>query len=299
MSSLDDPALVRRAKALLPPQAKHVAGAAIRLATTASAPLRPGPDLLVVGAKRSGTTFAWSALLDHPQVMACVPAAQHVKSPHWFTRHRDRSEAWYRGHFPTAAAKRRHVAAHGAALTVEADPMYLWDPRVASHARAVLPDARVVVLLRDPVDRACSHHRERTKAGVESLTLAEALAAEAGRTAGELERMAEHPSYDARALDWYSYRARGEYAPQVARWIAAYGTDRVLVLRSEDMYADPVATLGRIQDFAGLERRAPASTRRNTAPGARIDPGLAAELRAHYEPHNKELARLLGTPVWW
>lgn len=299
MSSLDDSALVRRAKAAVPAPAKRAAGAGIRASGAATSALRPGPDLLVVGAKRSGTTFLWSALLDHPQVMPTVPAAQHVKSPHWFTRHRGLPEAWYRGHFPTTLARRRHAAAHGAAVTVEADPLYLWDPRVATDARALLPGARVVVLLRDPVDRAYSHYRERTKAGVEGVDFARALEVEGARLAGEPERMAADRSYYARAWDWYSYRARGEYAPQVARWLEAYGEERVLVLRSEDLYADPAATLARVQDFAGLQRRAPGSTRRNTAPGSDVDPEVAAALRDHFEPHNKELARLLGTPVWW
>lgn len=105
--------------------------------------------------------------------------------------------------------------------------------------------------------------------------------------------------YHARAWDWYSYRSRGEYAPQVARWLDAYGPDRVLVMRSEDMYANPSATVARVQDFVGLERCEPRSTRRNAAPGSGIDADSAADLRRHFGQHNKELARLLGTPVWW
>ncbi|MFW6774493.1 sulfotransferase family protein [Nocardioides sp. CPCC 205120] len=299
MSSLDDSTALRRAKSLVPQPAKQAVGTAVRLGGTATAAWRPGPDVLVVGAKRSGTTFLWSALLSHPQVLPLLPAAQHVKSPHWFTRHADRSEAWYRGHFPTTATRRRHALRHGAALAVEADPAYLFDPRVATRAHQVLPDACIVVLLRDPVERAYSHYRERVKAGVESLGFAEALAAEPGRLAGERERLAADPTYHPRALDWYSYRARGEYADQVAAWLEAYGPDRVLVLRSEDMYADPAAALGRVQDHVGLDRRPPASTRRNRAPGDALPAGPAEELRAHYEPHTKELARLLGTEVWW
>ncbi|MDQ1104572.1 sulfotransferase family protein [Nocardioides zeae] len=301
MSSLDDTRLVRRAKDLVPAPAKAGAAGLVRLAGQATAPLRPGPDLLVVGAKRSGTTFLWSSLLAHPQVLPLVPAAQHIKSPHWFTRHAGRPESWYRGHFPTQQTRRRHAARTGGAFTVEADPLLLHDPRAAGRARAVLPDARVVVLLRDPVARAHSHYRERVKAGVEGLGFPEALAAEAGRTAGELDRLRERPAYYARAWDWYAYRARGEYAGPVAAWTAAYGEDRVLVLRSEDLYADPTGTLRRVTDFAGMDPVAagPSSTRRNRAPGVDLDGDVAEELRAHYEPHNKDLARQLGTEIWW
>ncbi|MDT9594393.1 sulfotransferase [Nocardioides zeae] len=298
MSSLDDSGVLRRAKALAPRPVKRAVGAGVRLGGAATAALRPGPDLLVVGAKRSGTTFLWSALLAHPQVMPMLPAAQHIKSPHWFTRHQGMPEAWYRGHFPTVAARERHRARHGGAFTVEADPLYLWDPRVAERARHAVPDARVVVLLRDPVARAHSHYRERVKAGVERLDFLAALDAEDARLAGEPERMAD-ARYYARAWDWYSYRARGEYAPQVRRWQETFGSEQVLVLRSEDLYADPAATLARVQSFAGLDVHAPTSTRRNAVPGADLPPAAQERLREHFAPHTHELARLLGTGEWW
>jgi len=299
VSSLDDSSLVRRAKSLVPTPAKTAVGAAIRGAGQVSAPLRSGPDVLVVGAKRAGTTFVWSSLLSHPQVMPMVPAAEHLKSTHWFTRHADRPESWFLGHFPLDRSRAAHARRHGAALTVEANPLYLFDPRVVRRASALLPDARVVVLLRDPVERAYSHYRERLKAGVEGLGFAEALAAEDARLAGEQERMAADPTYYARAWDWYGYRRRGEYADQVQAWRQAYGTDQVLVLRSEDLYADPSATLGTIQAFAGLDPHPLGRARRNSVPGSALPPGPAEELRAHFEPHTTELARLLDTEPWW
>ncbi|GAA1917134.1 hypothetical protein GCM10009737_18260 [Nocardioides lentus] len=291
---------VATAKTLLPQGVKDVAERGIRTATTATGRLRTGPDFLLVGTKRGGTTYTWSTLLGHPQVMPTVPAAKNLKSPHYFYRYTDRGPDWYLGHFPTRAARRRHAERHGAALAFEASPLYLFDPRVAERAHRLLPAARIVVLLRDPVARAVSHHAERTKAGVETLSFADALAAEPDRLAGELERMAEEPGYYSRPWDWYSYRTRGEYAPQLRRWFDAYGREQVLVMRSEDLYADPDATLGRLQEFVGLDPRPLAGAKRNRSRHKTgIDPGLEAELRAHYEPHHRELADLLGTQPWW
>ncbi|WP_299052674.1 sulfotransferase domain-containing protein [uncultured Nocardioides sp.] len=288
------------AKRLLPQGAKDVVESGIRAATTASAGLRQGPDFLVVGTKRGGTTFTWSTLVTHPQVMTTVPAAKNIKSPHYFYRYTDRGPDWYLGHFPTRAARRRHAARHGAAVAFEASPFYLFDPRVAERARALLPAARIVMLLRDPVVRARSHHQERTRAGVETLPFAEALAAEPERLAGEQERMLTEPGYYSRPWDWFSYRTRGEYAPQVKRWFDAYGRDRVLVLRSEDLYADPDDTLGRIQEFVGIDRVGLAGAKRNRGrPEDPMDPALEEGLRAHYAPHNQALADLLGEPTWW
>ncbi|GAB2875291.1 sulfotransferase [Nocardioides pacificus] len=291
---------VQIAKAATPALAKTVAEAGVRRLTTATAGLREGPGLLVVGTKRGGTTFVWSTLLGHPQVMAMVPAAKHLKSSHYFYQHFDRGPEWYLGHFPTRLARSRHAARHGGALSLEASPFYLFDPRVAERAAAQLPQAKVVVLLRDPVERAFSHYLERCRAGVETLSFRDALRAEEGRLAGEEQRMADEPHYYSRPWDWYSYRTRGEYAGQVSRWFDALGRDRVLVLRSEDLYADADATLLRIQEFSGLTPTPLTGRKRNAVrEREQIDAVSAYALQAHYATHNEELAELLDTPVWW
>jgi hypothetical protein len=150
------------------------------------------------------------------------------------------------------------------------------------------------------VRRAFSHHQERCQAGVETLGFADALAVEDFRLAGEETRMGDDPGYYSRAWDWYSYRTRGEYADQVQRWFDALGRDRVLVVRSEDLYVDPVPTLARVQRFAGLDPVDLRGRKRNgSRTGQRIDPASEAALRLHFEPHNRRLATLLDDSVWW
>lgn len=240
-------------KAWLPQPVKDVVEAGMRSGAALTAPLRPVPDFYIVGTKRGGTTALWQLLLAHPQVMPMVPAAKNLKSTDWFFRPRGRGRSWYLGHFPTAAARQRHARLHGRAITGEASPMYLFDPRVPARVAAMAPRARIIVLLRDPVDRAWSHYRERVLNGTESLTFDEAIAAEDGRLAGEWERMLAEPGYYSRAVDWYSYRSRGVYLPQLQRWWQHFGHDQVLVLRSEDFYADPESTLVVVHRHLGID----------------------------------------------
>lgn len=298
--AVGDDVVTGMAKALLPSAAKDLAETAIRKVTRATAGMRLGPDLLVVGTKRGGTTFLWSTLQGHPQVMAMVPRAKHLKSCHYFYRHFDRGLAWYLGHFPTRWARRRHAARHGHALSLEASPMYLFDPRVADRVAATLPRVKVVILLRDPVARAFSHYQERRKAGVETLSFPEALRFEDRRLAGEESRMTGDPHYYSRAWDWYSYRTRGEYAAQVQRWFDALGRHRVLVVRSEDLYSDQPRTLELVQRFAGLTPVDLPGRKRNAGSRAeRIDPVSESVLRTHFAAHNRRLAALLDDEVWW
>lgn len=289
-----------RAKRLLPEPVKDVATGALRLGGTLTAAQRPGPDFLVVGTKRGGTTSLWHSLLAHPQVMPMVPAAKNLKSPAYFHAHHHRGEAWYRGHFPTRRARAAHAARFGAAVAGEASPMYLWDPRVAARAARTVPDARIVVLLRDPVARAWSHYRERCKQGAERLSFPAALSAEDGRLSGELERMWRDPRYYSRAWDWYSYRSRGEYAASLAQWFDAFPREQVLVLRSEEFYTDQRAVLTRVHAHLGLDAVSILPTRLNGAPtGVPLNDDVAHNLRSHYVGHNAALSELLGASTWW
>ncbi len=293
--------LEKTLKGLVPEQAKNTAKGAIRRYGALTANWRPLPDFLILGTKRGGSTSAWRYLIQHPQVMPMVTRWEHLKSPHYFYWHYDKGQEWYRGHFPSVAARtaaERRIGKH--VITGESSPYYLFDPRVPYRVAHDLPDSRFIVLLRDPVKRAYSHYWERVDNGVEPLPFEQALAAEPERVDGEWERMLADPYYYSRRHDWYTYRERGVYAPQLRRWFEAVGRDRVLVLVSEDMYADEQAVMGRMADFLGIDQvPVPDTTQHNYRPSEPMAPDVQAELREYYRAHNAELAELLGRELPW
>jgi hypothetical protein len=274
---------------------------AIRTFGTATAGLRGRPDFLIIGAKRGGTTSLWNWLLQHPACLPMLPAREHRQSNHYLYWHFDRGPRWYRGFFATDATRRlaeRRVG--GPVVTGEASPYYLFDPRVPPRVAAELPDVKILILLRDPVDRAASHHRERTRAGVEPLPFADALAAEEARLAGELERIAADPFYYSRPHDWYSYRSRGVYAPQVAAWQAVVPSERMLILQSEEMYADPRATFDTVTDFLGIGRIGELRAKRyNYHQHEDMPESVRAELTDFYREHDRRLFELIGRDLSW
>jgi hypothetical protein len=294
-------ALEQTLKSLVPPQAKGAAKEAIRGYGTLTASWRPLPDFLVLGTKRGGSTSAWRYLEQHPQVLPMVARWQNLKSPHYFYWHYAKGEAWYRSHFPTQATRRAAEQRMGRrVVTGESSPYYLFNPYVPARVARDLPEAKFIVLLRDPVKRAYSHYWERIDNDVEPLGFADALAAEPKRQAGEAEKMAADPFYYSRPHDWYTYRERGVYAPQLQRWFDAVGRERVLVIVSEEMYRDPQPAMDEMATFLGIEPVVmPAFEQYNYRPSEPIDPAVAAELRAFYAPHNAELATLLGRELPW
>jgi hypothetical protein len=261
---------------------------------------RPLPDFLVIGTKRGGTTSLWRYLIQHPLVPRLFPA-WNTKTSHYFEENFHRGEAWYRSHFPTirqrAALERRHGAPPKAG---EAAPLYMFHPLGSSRVATVMPGARIVVLLRDPVERAYSHWKERRTEGTEPLGFAEALAAEESRTAGERDRMIEDPGHFSTAYDWYSYRARGCYLEHLKPWLDLFDPAQLLFVASETLYREPAATYARVLDHIGLPPHdLPAYDVFNDRPGKGMDPAVRAELSAFYKPHNAALADRLGMTFDW
>jgi hypothetical protein len=277
----------------LPPGVRRAANGALRGAAVATSRLRSLPDFVIVGAKRGGTTTLFRTLERHPEVASLVPAFARIKSPHYFDLNYARGDAWYRSHFALRPDR----------LRGESNPYLLFHPLGPERVAAIVPDTKLIALLRDPVERAFSHYWDRVKNGVETLSFADAVAAEADRLAGQRERLEASADRGvvSEAHEHYSYLARGLYAEQLRRWLAHYPAERLLVLRSEDLYREPHATYDRVTAFLGLSQFDPGVFEKHHghADRPRIDPGLRRELAATFSRPNEELAELLGTPVWW
>ncbi len=219
----------------------------------ATAPLRVDPDYLVIGTKRGGTTSMARWLLQHPDIRPLYPAIERRKGTYFFDVNYGRGHPWYRSHFPVGAIHRRRRGPSGRPRLVgEASPYYLHHPHAPERAHRHAPDARIIALLRNPVDRAHGHWAERHRNGIEHLDFVDALRAEAERLDGEEERMMADPRYVSFAHQHYSYVDQGRYHRGLRRWLETFTRDQVLVLRSEDLYADPGATYRRALDHLGL-----------------------------------------------
>ena len=148
-----------------------------------------------------------------------------------------------------------------------------------------MPDAKLIVVLRDPAERAVSHYHHNVRHGLESLSLMDALAAEESRLAPEWARIGHDPDHRAIALRRFSYVARGRYAEQLTRWRGHYLVEQFLVLRSDELFGTPVAAFDRICDFLGVARWQPPEFRNYSYVDA---------LDGSYQPPPADVARVLA-----
>jgi hypothetical protein len=207
------------------------------------------PDWLIIGAQKAGTTSLYDYIVRHPDVRGAVR-----KEVHFFDNAFHRGALWYRSFFPLEREVSRHQATTGRRLqSGEATPYYLFHPLVPRRVARVVPSVRLIVLLRNPVNRAFSHYTHEKVRGHEPLSFEEAIAAEPGRIHGEEKRMVLKQTSRSRKHQVFSYVARGFYAQQLRRWMEYFPDDQILVLGSERFYADPQATMAEVFAFLGLQ----------------------------------------------
>lgn len=240
--------------------------------------LRQRPSFLIIGGIRCGTTSLIRYLGEHPSVE--IPS---VKEVHYFDLNFDRSEGWYRSWFPPESSALRRDVTGG-----ESSPGYLMDPCVPQRVARMLPDVRLILLVRDPVERAHSHYRLRRARGDEpSPTFAEALADEPRRM--EISEAAKGRS----GLRHDCYFHQGNYAEGFERWLNHFSMDQIITLRSEDLFRNPPAIYNETLRFLDLPSHGLGEyVVHNAARSSEMDPDVREVLTERYRTPNETFLRL-------
>ncbi|MEB3353872.1 MAG: sulfotransferase [Cyanobacteriota bacterium] len=241
------------------------------------------PSFLGLGTQKGGTTTLQAMLQQHPGVY--LPAEKEVQ---FFTLHFGAGLRWYGERFLAAGPTQR---------CGEITPYYLFHPVVPRRIRELLPAARLIVLVRDPVERCLSGLFHSQRLGLEPLPLEAALAAEPGRLAGAEAALAA-PDGRHHSHQVHSYLSRSRYELQLARYEQLFPPEQLLLLRSEDLFVDPEPLWRRVLAFLELAAcPLPAAVgRRNAGAGEAeaVDPALRLRLRQQLAPTYQAMERRYG-----
>ena len=190
------------------------------------------PDFLICGAQRGGTTALYHYLRSHPQVY--MPGKKEL---HFFDQNYHRGLKWYSRFFKQTC--------RDGCIVGEATPSYMYLEEVPQRIKRVLPDVKLIFVLRHPVDRAYSHYWLEVRLGLEPLSFEEALLKEPRRLAtGSLFNRIH-----------YSYIDRGRYAAQLERFLKLFPRRNIFVATHRELRSNPADLLARISRFLGIDHR--------------------------------------------
>ena len=186
------------------------------------------PDFLGLGTQKGGTSTLQALLKTHPDVF--FPSCKEV---HYFSLHAEKTPRWYSNHYANAGRRQR---------CGDITPYYLFHPEAPQRIKALLPRVRMLVLLRDPVERCLSQVFHARRLGFEHLEPEAAIDA-------ENQRLADGSAF---SLQKHSYQARSRYLEQLDRYERLFHHQQLLVLRSEDLFEQPDAVWFKILRFLKL-----------------------------------------------
>ena len=249
-----------------------------RQATQAASEQQTGalPDFVIIGTMKGGTTYLYHLLSQHPLV---EPAA--AKELQFFNRYFDEGVEWYRQCFPVPRWENGRRT-----ITGEATPGYLPHPPAPERMARIIPEARLIALLRNPVDRAYSDYQQVTRKGRETRTFEEAM---------DYENLDDAPR---------KFLSKSIYVDQLLRWSEFFDRQQMLVLKSEDFFEDPAGTLKPVLSFLDLPEWKPKvwdlHYKRNKGDyEGGMDPATRRRLEEYFEPHNRRLYDFLGQDFGW
>ncbi|MDV3347652.1 sulfotransferase [Leptolyngbyaceae cyanobacterium CCMR0082] len=254
------------------------------------------PDWLIIGAQKGGTSSLFFYLQQHPEIGF---APEITKEVHYFDWHHQHYLDWYRAHFPLKISyKLSNIRSTG-----EATPEYLFHPLAPNRISKSLPDAKFLIILRNPINRAYSHWKMSIRHGHETLNFLDAIEAEEDRLGQEREHLkTQGDEYSWHSpLAWFSYLSRGRYTEQIEHWLKFFSREKLLILRSEDMFSNPHEVLSKTTHFLELKefKRIDLEPMNTGGYQKKMPPETYKKLAAYFAPHNQNLLKYVDWDPKW
>lgn len=250
--------------------------------------LHPLPDYLIIGAFKSGTSSLYEYLIQHPDIEPAI-----TKQIHFFDKYFERGLPWYKSCFPVNKIIQKKI-------TGEATPYYLCHPLAPSRISKIIPNVKLIVLLRNPVDRAYSHYQMEFSRNQENLSFEDAIDAEDERLKGEVDKIIENSEYVSKHFPNHAYLTSGIYYNQIKHWFDYFPKNQFLFIKSEEFNENPSLIYNKVLKFLGLDPfkltrydKIRKQTYKLMAPKTR------KKLIEFFRPYNEKLYDHLGINFGW
>jgi hypothetical protein len=251
------------------------------------------PDFYILGGQKCGTTSLFLYLSKHPDVLS--PTAKDIR---FFDKYFFKGKNWYSVYFPTIFNK----FVKKSTLTGEATERYLDHPHAPTRLKSVTPNAKFIILLRNPVDRAYSHYTMIVKHGQEKLSFKDAIKNEKEKFFPIYQKMLQDSNYYNDLYFRHGYLHRGIYVDKIKQWFKIFPKEQFLIIQSEDLFDDTNNVYQKILEFLELpEYELPyyEQYRKQNYESNKMDLDIQNELIDFFKPYNQQLSDLLGMEFNW
>lgn len=237
------------------------------------------PDFLIIGAGKSGTTSLNYYLGNYPQIL--LPNNKEIN---FFSKNFSYGWDWYLSQFPSITDSSEFI-------TGEASPSYFFMPHVPERIKQLAPNIKLIVLLRNPVERSISAYYQNRKTGKVTKTLEEVV-----------NREIKH--YQKITSDELSYAGgivmQSLYFWKLQRWLQIFPREQFLILPSEDFFAHPARTMKQVCQFLDIpEFIAQKYHKLNVGAYPPGEKNIRGKLIEFFLPHNQKLEDYLKMKFNW
>ncbi len=255
--------------------------------------MRVLPDFFVIGVGRGGTTSLYHYLSQHP----CITKSAYDELG-FFDDNYHLGLNWYRSMFPTKFHKEKIIKKFGKFLTYDVTPSYIRRPWITKRILENLPNSKIIVILRNPVDRTYSHYHMGKRNGNEKRTFEDVVESDK-KNIQKNEDMPKNKNYFQSVVE-NSYLARGFYEEQLQTWFNFFPKNKLLVISTEELASYTDNTLEKIFRFLGVSNhKINDLTKRNEAKYPPMNPDTREMLLDYFRPYNEKLYLLLGCRLDW
>jgi hypothetical protein len=251
------------------------------------------PDFIVIGAAKSGTTSLYEYFRNHSNLFG-----SYKKEIGFFDNNYNLGTEWYRTWFPTKSSMEKRIN-NNKNLAYEVSPSYFQSPWCIKNMHETIPNPKLILVLRNPVDRTYSHYQHSTRRGIKTKIPFRDLL---NRDLETYERIKnEDNGIINKEFLWNSYIGPSIYAKLIKEWLKYFSLDQLLIFSTEELKKNHRDVFSRIHDFLNIkDEEIDTVTKHNTGGDyTPLDSDLRQKLINFFKPHNEELFNIINQKFDW
>ena len=252
-----------------------------------TSPFRTIPNFIVIGVKRCGTTTLYEQLSEHP----CIEKSSHDNLG-FFNNNFELGINWYKSHFVTNLRKREIERKYGQFATYDVTSSYIQKKKTAENIFKTLPNVKLIIILRNPTDRAYSEYNQNIIDENESREFIDLIKQEIK----EIQNM-ENIEFSS---DKINLVKKGMYEKQISPWLEIFDRKQILIITTEEFGEKTTETYDKIFRFLELpEYKIKNKERHRKGAYKEMNVKTRKILDDFYEPYNKELFQKIEETFQW